>query len=239
MRSQQGGVALLVVLWVMGALATLLTVIAASVHIQHRQASYLSQYTKAMFAAEAGLNVAVVNLLTSDIRARWRADGQPHFIEFDGVACELRVSSERGKLDLNSAHQVDVQRLLIAGGAAAQNAQQIAVALEARRQRQPLRILDEFRELPGMSFSLYRGVLPLITVWSGESRPDAGLAPTALARALGMAVTTALTVSGGQIVTVSSVAQLPNGTRASLQVTLMLISNREGARPYKVLRWQE
>ena len=239
MRAQRG-VALLVVLWVLAVLSTLLAVVAATVQLQLRQARWQAGHVQALLAAEAGLSQAIMGLQARDPKARWLADGRPHGLVFADATLAVSVRSERGKLDLNAAPLGDVRRVLLAGGAPEQSAQAVISSLEVRRNGPtPLRTLEEFRQLDGMTFALYRRLVPVVTLWSGQPEPDPALAPPALAEALGLAMARAPGIDSGQIFTVDSEAQLPTGDHATLQVTLMLTSVKEGARPYRVLRWQE
>ncbi|WP_342655215.1 type II secretion system minor pseudopilin GspK [Pseudomonas sp. F3-2] len=236
----QRGVALLMVLWVLAVLSTLLGALAATVQLQNRQAQWQVAHTRAMFAAEAGLSQAVMALQARDPKARWTADGVLHELRFDEAQLSVSVYSERGKLDLNAASTQDVGRLLTFCGA---DPQALASSLEAlTRQRLdpvPLRTLEEFRQMPGMSYALFRCMAPWITVWSGQAQPDPGFTPVPLAKALGLPVVRSPGADPGQMFTVVSQALLPNGDRATLQATLMLTSVKEGARPFRVLRWQE
>ncbi|WP_416424047.1 type II secretion system protein GspK [Pseudomonas sp. App30] len=235
--NRQRGVALLLVLWVLALLGTLLAALAGTVQLQHRQALWQAANAQALFAAEAGLGQAVMALQGRDVEARWRADGAVHALVFDGAQVAVSVVSERGKLDLNAASLADVRRLLKACGGAPESALQ---ALERQRNGPvPLRTLDELRELPGMSYALYHCALPWVTVWAGQAQPDPALAPPPLAQALGLPRVRLSGADPGQIFTVVSQATLPSGYHATLQVTLMLITAKEGARPYRVLRWQE
>ncbi|EIK94456.1 general secretion pathway protein K [Pseudomonas sp. M47T1] len=239
MKGQQG-VALLLVLWVLAVLSTLLAGLAGTVQLQQRQAGWQAAHVRALLAAEAGLSQAAISLQARDLKARWAANGQPHALTFDQAQVAVSVRSERGKLDLNAASQADVDRLLRACGAAPSVAEAIAQALQQQRDGStPLRALEEFRELPGMSAALYRRVLPLVTVWSGQAQPDPSLAPPRLARALGLPTVRTPNPDAGQILTVTSEARLPGGVHAQVRVTLMMTLAKEGARPYRVLRWQE
>lgn len=239
MKAQQG-VALLLVLWVLAVLSTLLAALVGTLQLQQRQAGWQREQVQALLAAQAGLAQAVVALQARDLQARWRADGQPHAFALDEAQVSVSVRSERGKLDLNAAAAADVARLLRACGATPDRATQVAEALEHQRTGgEPLRTLDEVRALPGMNWVLYQRILPLITVWSGQAQPEPSLAPRRLARALGLTVVQATSLDPGQILTITSTARQPTGSRAQLRVTLMTIAAKEGARPYRVLRWQE
>ncbi|RRV10684.1 general secretion pathway protein GspK [Pseudomonas sp. v388] len=238
--SGQRGAALLVVLWVLALLGTLLAGVASLVHVQNRQALWQSQHTRALVIAEAGVALAVEALTRRDLRARWRPDGREQFQRFDDSELQISVRSERGKLDLNSALSGDFARLFQACAAGPGPAKALARQLDRRRaESTPLRMLEELRELPGMTQALYQCTLPYVTVWSGEDRPLPDLAAPLLAHALNMPPARGLPTDGGQTFSISSRARLPGGHDATLQVTLMLNPPKEGARPYRVLRWQE
>lgn len=239
MKRQQG-IALLLVLWLLALLSVLLAALAATVQLQHRQSAWLSGHTQALLAAEAGLSLAVMALQAREPRERWAADGQPHRAELGRAELWVRVRSERGKLDLNAASAADVRRLLLACGADAAVSTDVSQALEQRRNGPAaLRTLEELGQLPGMTYALYRCVQGLVTVWSGAEQPDPSLAPARLARALGLPVVHVGDAQPGQIFTIVSTARLADGQRATLHTTLMLNPAKEGARPYRVLRWQE
>lgn len=232
---------MLLVLWVLALLSSLLAGLAGWVHLQNRQALWQRQHTEGLLAAEAGLSLAVVALTERNPAARWRADGRSHTLQFDDAMLTISVRSERGKLDLNAAMATDVARVLQANGATPAQASDVAHALDQRRGagQSPLRMLEEVRELPGMTQKLYRQTLPYLTLWSGEARPDPALAPAPLAHALSLPAGNSLASEPGPILTVRSRARLPGGYTTTLRVTLLLNPSKEGARPYRVLRWQE
>lgn len=238
MRRSQRGAALILVLWVIALASTLLGSLAVSVQLQQKQALWQRHQTRAALAAEAGLTRAVAGLLERGPR-RWRPDGELHRLTFDDSELAVRVRSERGKLDLNAAPASDVRRLLNACGAGERAAADTVAALMRRRDRQPLRLLEAFRSLPGMTYARYRCVRPLITVWSGMPRPDPALAPPALVRALDLPRVEGAAARAGQILTVDVRATLAGGFRSHLAVTLLLRPSSAGTQPYRVLRWQE
>lgn len=236
----QRGAALLVVLWVLALLGTLLAGVASLVHLQNRQALWQSQQARGIAIAEAGVALAVEALTRRDLRSRWPSDGRVQTQRFDDAELRITVRSERGKLDLNSAMSSDFARLFQACGADVGAARQLAAQLDRRRAAEtPLRMLEELRELPGMSQALYGCAEPYVTVWSGETRPLAELAAPLLARALNMAQARGIQSAVGQTFTITSRVRLSSGHDSRLRVTLMMNSTKEGARPYRVLRWQE
>ncbi len=217
---QQRGVALLVVLWVLALLSLLLGGLAGWVQLESRQALWLRQNTQALLAAEGGMNMAVQGLLDTEQRKRWVADGRMVALRLDDTQLVVSVRSERGKLDLNSAPVADISRVLQACGAAR-------------------RVVEEVRQLPGMTQTLYTRLLPEITLWSGLDRPDSAFASGLLRRALNLPNQSAVGADPGEVLTIDSRAERPGGITAFLQTTVLLSPSEGSAQPYRVLRWQE
>lgn len=239
--NRQRGVALLLVLWVLALLGTLLAGLLGWVHLQNRQALWQRQHTQAVLAAEAGVGMAVLAQLDRDPQRRWKADGQPHALRFDGASLAVNVTSEAGKLDLNAAPVESFAQLVLACGGSAEQSAQLSQALNQRRggDRAPLRTIEEVRELPAMDQRLYTCASAQLTLWSGLPAPDPLLASPWLRRVLNLPQAGAITSDAGPVITVHSRATLPGGFTTTLSVTLLLNPSKEGARPYRVLRWQE
>ena len=239
--NRQRGVALLLVLWVLALLGTLLAGLLGWVHLQNRQALWQRQHTQAVLAAEAGVGMAVLAQLDRDPQRRWKADGQPHALRFDDASLAVNVTSEAGKLDLNAAPVESFARLVLACGGSAEQSAQLSQALNQRRggDRAPLRTIEEVRELPAMDQRLYTCASAQLTLWSGLPAPDPLLASPWLRRVLNLPQGGAITSDAGPVITVHSRATLSGGFTTTLSVTLLLNPSKEGARPYRVLRWQE
>lgn len=239
--NRQRGVALLLVLWVLALLGTLLAGLLGWVHLQNRQALWQRQHTQAVLAGEAGVGMAVLAQLDRDPQRRWKADGQPHALRFDDASLAVSVTSEAGKLDLNAAPVESFARLVLACGGSAEQSAQLSQALNQRRggDRAPLRTIEEVRELPAMDQRLYTCASAQLTLWSGLPAPDPLLASPWLRRVLNLPQGGAITGDAGPVITVNSRATLPDGFTTTLSVTLLLNPSKEGARPYRVLRWQE
>nr|WP_314562276.1 type II secretion system minor pseudopilin GspK [uncultured Pseudomonas sp.] len=236
----QRGVALLLALWVLALLSVMLGALAGWVQLQSRQAAWYRQHASAEFAAEAGLNLAVQGLLDPLQRQHWVADGREIVLPFDGVHVHIRVYSERGKLDLNSAPGSDLALLAKACGASQPQAAALAQGLEARRRDDatPLRVIEEIRQLPGMSQALYSQMLPDLTLWSGLDRPDAAFASPLLRRALHLGSPSAVGATPGDVLLIDSRVERP-GSHARVRTTLLLSPAPGSAQPYRVLGWQE
>ncbi len=239
--SRQKGVALLLVLWVLALLSVLLGGLASWVQLESRQALWQRQHTQALFAAEAGMAMAIQGLSDPQQKKRWIADGRVISLRFDDSQLELSIRSERGKLDLNSAIAGDIARLAQACGANKEQAGAMAQWLESHRGdgSPPLRVIEEVRQLPGMTQALYVRMLPEVTLWSGLDRPDPAFASGLLKRALNLPNQSAVGADPGEMLVIDSRAQRSGGFHAELQVTVLLSPSEGSAQPYRVLRWQE
>lgn len=231
---RQRGAALLLVLWALALLSVLLGGLAAWVQLESRQALWLRQHTQTVLAAEAGIALAMAD-------RHWIADGRDIPLTFDDAQLHVSLRSERGKLYLINAEADDFMRLALACGATQGQADQLVKALEARRKQglPPFRVLEEVRQLPGMTQALYSQLLPEITLWSDLDRPDPAFASPLMRKALNLPRQNAEGADPGEVLVVDSRAQRPGGYHARLQITVLLSPTEDSAQPYRVLRWQE
>ena len=239
--NRQRGVALLLVLWALATLSLLLAGLAGWVQLQTRQAAWQRQHTQALLAAQAGMNLALQALLDGNHRPHWIADGRAMPLAFDDMRMVVSVTSERGKLDLNAASDQDITRVAQACGADRDQATRLGRALRARRDGSaaPLRVIEELRQVSGMTQRLYQRMAPEVTLWSGLSRPDAAFASPLLRSALNLPQQTAIGTDPGSVFSIDSQAQRPEGVVARLQTTVLLSPSDGNTQPYRVLRWQE
>lgn len=252
---RQAGVALLLVLWALALLGLVMGKVVATVRLEDRQTAQLWQETRGRLAAEAGLALAVEGLRAPQREQRWVADGREYRADFEGMVLSLRLSSERGKLDLNTASPVLFARLAGALGATEGQAAGVAAGLQARQRAgavMPMRTPEELSQVPGMDYALYTRMEPYVTVWSGDAAPIAAFAAAPVGAMLGDALDGALGnafgnpaaaspegMDPGPVVSIFSEARSGNGFRSRLTVTVLLASAGAGSRPYRVLRWRE
>lgn len=231
---RQRGAALLLVLWALALLSVLLGGLAGWVQLESRQALWLRQHTQTVLAAEAGIALAMAD-------RHWIADGRDIPLTFDDAQLHVSLRSERGKLYLINAEADDFMRLALACGATQGQADQLVKALEARRKQglPPFRVLEEVRQLPGMTQALYSQLLPEITLWSDLDRPDPAFASPLMRKALNLPRQNAEGADPGVVLVVDSRAQRPGGYHARLQIIVLLSPTEDSAQPYRVLRWQE
>lgn len=123
----------------------------------------------------------------------------------------------------------------------------------------PFASVEELQMVLGVTQELYAKVAPYVTIWSGRASPDPNTAPLiALASAPGMDLQHAaaiiaarpaaaagagnapgLVANNGITHSIRSEAELADGTRAILRVTVRLQGYRPGSQAFAVLRWQE
>lgn len=233
--------ALLLVLWAQALLTVALGALAVEVRQQMRLAAWQRGQLQATLAAEAGISLAVLALSDPRPARRWIADGRVQVRSFDAARLQIRVRSERGKLDINTTPSVDFARLLATLGASAGQARALGEALEQRRgsRQPPLRAVEELRDLPAMNNALYRAVAGEVTVWSGLESPDPAFASAVLRDALRLPRIRAAVGDPGQALEISVQASLPDGSSAEIDSTVVLSSDPGGARPYRVVRYEQ
>jgi len=199
------GVALLLVLWVMALVAILIGGFALVSRSEQLEARQLADGARARYAAEAGLSLAVYELNRPTVENRWVADGRVYPLTFDGIAVEVRIRDESGKVDMNAADEVILKGLFTIVGADFERSDRLAQAVMDWRDPDDLvhplgaeandyeaagldygpsnmnfATVGEVQQVLGMDYDLFEKLRPLITVHSRSPRPNFGLAPPEL-----------------------------------------------------------
>jgi len=200
-RSQKG-VALVLVLWLTVLLTVATGAFALMARMDQLEANALLSGTRARLAAEAGIHLAAVAMRDPDELTRPVADGRPYRYDIDGAEVELRITDERGKLDINSADEPTLVNLFENNGMDPDSAVLLAAAvmdwkdpdelervngaeldaylaagLEPGPANRPFMMVEELLQVIGMPFELFRLVRPGITVHSKAQLPDLAFAP--------------------------------------------------------------
>ncbi len=213
LRIGQGGVALIVVMWLLVLLAAMVGLFALNAHAEALQASALRQRVVLDHAAEAGIEAAAARLLAVDARRRPVPDGREIVLAFEeGITVTVAITDESGKIDLNVADAVLLQRLFQEMGLALPEAQRLAGAVidwrdadalvsagggaEARDYRaaelpygpsnRPFAKVSELQRVLGMRHALYRQLRPYLTVYTGLGLPNPAFASAPVLRAMGL-----------------------------------------------------
>jgi len=199
----EGGWALVSVLWVIAVLTLLL---GAAQSLSYQGALYEH---RAMIAAidDATLDAAVVRAVlgTTDTRLeeRWRGDGVPQRFSFGGQALTIAVQDEMGRIDLNAADVSLLRQLLEAAGDPKEHAALLAdriadwrtaatgldnlrqtsdadysaAGLHYRPRHAPFETVDELHLVLGMSKPLFSAIRGAVTVYSHHPTIDTAVAP--------------------------------------------------------------
>jgi general secretion pathway protein K len=200
--NRQRGVALVLVLWVLILVTVATGAYALMARMDQLEANTLLSGTRARLSAEAGITLMAVALRDPDDFTRPIADGRPYFEEIDGGKVELRITDERGKLDINTAEENTLFTLFVNNGMNPSDAELLAAAVLDWRDpddlervngaeidayldaglavgpaNRPFMMTEELLQVLGMPYDLYRRIEPGITVYSRTSMPDLNFAP--------------------------------------------------------------
>jgi len=200
--SQQSGVALVMVLWIL----LLITISTGAYTLMARmdvlEAHTVLWTTRARLAAEAGLNLAVLSLRDPDEFTRWVPDGRPYELLFQDAILEIKVTDERGKLDINGVTEPALQQLFLNNELEADQANYLAAAIKDWNDTDELErpngaeeesylsaglsvgpgnrsfvMVEELLQVLGMSWELFQKIEPGLTVYSEAAAPNPAYAP--------------------------------------------------------------
>jgi general secretion pathway protein K len=194
---RQKGFALVLVLWVL----SLLTIMAGSFALSMRREAAIvadsSINAKAMAVAESGLAIAELMVMNPDQRQRWRTEGSIYQIDYGDSTVRVRLLSETGKIDLNSADQTLLQGLMAYAPVDAELQTQLVNAIldwrdtddlvridgaEKKEYKQaglsyqprnmPFQSIEELQLVLGMDEHIFKWIENLVTVYSGQPQID-------------------------------------------------------------------
>ncbi len=286
-RLGDAGFSLPVVLWSLLLASMLVITFLAASRTSIRIASNSAGHAEASALAEAGISIAVLDLVEASRRQgagrRISVDGTPAECRMpDGVRIVIAIEDEGGKVDLNRADET-LLRIVLAGlGHSPSEASRLADRILDYRDPDELRRLsgaereeyrragaaagpadgpflsvEELTQVLGMPAETAERLLPLVTVDSGSSGIDLGVAPVELVQVLNRGLTGAADLnaavdtvadrmalhlptvyrvhSPGIAYLVRVIAMLPNGSTAESAAIVELIRKRSEA--YKFRRW--
>ena len=210
MKRHQGGVALVLVLWVITLLSVIAGNFAYSMRSEAQIAHNLLAAAQAKSLADAGVQRAWFELLKPATEPqRWLGNGVTHEVVLHGAQLRITLLDESGKIDLNSAPDALLKGLFASAGltheASATLLDQVldwrdadtlvrpngAEAGEYRAagknytpSNAPFETIDELQRVLGMSADLYRKLAPALTVHSRQPGVNTAVAPYAVLQAL-------------------------------------------------------
>jgi general secretion pathway protein K len=198
----QSGVALVMVLWIL-----LLVTISTGAYTLMARMDQLEAHsvlwgTRARMAAEAGMNLAMLSLRDPDETMRWIPDGRPYELGFQDALLEVRITDERGKLNINSADEPTLVQMFTGHGLEGEQAEFLAASvkdwvdqdnmerpngaeeetyisngLEVGPGNRPFVMVEELLQVLGVSWELFQRMEPGLTVYSEANQPEPAYAP--------------------------------------------------------------
>jgi general secretion pathway protein K len=199
---KQRGVALILVLWVLSILTLMASSFTLTMRRETASLSHTKENAQALAQAKSGLALAQAMLLHEDETKRWRIDGSIYEIETDNSLTRIRILSETGKIDLNSAPQtllhhvlqfspLEMQAQLELENAildwrdedentrpfGAEKAEYKAAKLSYAPRNKPFRSFEELQMLKGMTAEVLAWMQPIFTIYAaGQTQVEVDVA---------------------------------------------------------------
>ncbi len=205
----QGGVALILVLWLVALISLMATSFGLGIRREASLAAIQVQQAAMLGACEAGVNYAAYRVGHPDAGIQWPADGRLRHWRWDGIDLRIRAFSESGKVDLNHAGPALIQALLRLAGAdetelaaltdaildwrdgdrlrrtnGAELPDYVAAGLTYGPSDRPFQSIDEVSMVLGMRPAVFNALLPWVTTYGGQKGINPNVAPAELLRAL-------------------------------------------------------
>ena len=200
---KQRGVALILVLWVLSILTLMASSFTLTMRRETASLSHVKENAQALEQAKSGLALAQAMLLQEDENKRWRVDGSIYEIESDDAVTRIRIFSETGKIDLNSAPQnllhyvlqfapLEKQAQLELENAildwrdedentrpfGAEKPEYKAAKLSYAPRNKPFRAFEELQMLKGMTAQVLAWMQPIFTIYAaGQTEVEVAVAP--------------------------------------------------------------
>lgn len=259
------GFALLIVLWTMGLLALLGTHLAATGRGETELASNLRNAASAQAAADGAVFGAVFHLLDAG-RGGWAANGDARELRLPGGVAEVRVESEAGKVNPNTASVELMAALLRRLGADANTAADVAAAIADWRfpsadprphgakapqyraagrdygpPNAPFETLDELGLVLGMTPDLLARLMPHLSLYN-PGDPDPSQADPVVAQAIKDATGQAAGPvanerrPGTRVVSITATVLGAGGARFTRRAIVRVGQASDGGL-YRILRW--
>jgi general secretion pathway protein K len=201
-RRRQRGIALVIVLWILLLVTISTGAYTLMARMDQLEAHTVISSTRARMAAESGINLAVLALRDPDELTRLVPDGRPYQYLVQDVMVEVKVTDERGKLDINTVNEPTWVLLFQNNGLESDEATYLAAAvmdcadadeierasgaelaayqsagIDAGPGNRPFLMIDEVLQVLGMPWDLFKKIEPALTVFSETGMPDPAFAP--------------------------------------------------------------
>lgn len=201
---------LVVVLWTLLLLAFLAASFATTTRTEARIARNAVQAAKAEALADAGVYLALAQVLSEGTTSQLLVPGTVRVLPVGGAgAVRIAVENENGKVSLNGASPELLEALFTILGASAGTAQTLAdrivdfrdsddlrrpngaeaaeyqsAKLSGGPKNRPFELVEELLRIPGMTGDVYSRVVPYVTAAAGRRVPDRRFASQPVADAM-------------------------------------------------------
>jgi len=169
---KEDGMVLVIVLWLITCIALLVAAFNGTVKSGSLATRNEITTIKAIPLLDAGVELASFHLNAKDEQHKWIADGREYRQQIAGKWISLRIFDENGKVDLNKAKPELMTNLFQRHVQTQSQAQDIAMAIlkirDARtgNDAQAFVHVSQLLQVPGVSYGLYRKLLPFVTVYN-------------------------------------------------------------------------
>lgn len=197
---QQGGIALILVLWVLALISALAIAFAASTRTDLQIVRNDYETARARAAADGAVSLAIMGILDPSPQTKWHAGLGAHVLALPDANVRVSIEDEGGKVDLNAAPKDLLLGLFQAIGIDPATSNDLAESVIQRRHtpqtettlpapgvattsnRPTTSFVDvsDLRLVPGMTRSLYDRIAPFVTVYSRSPRINPLTAPPAV-----------------------------------------------------------
>lgn len=258
-RSQ--GIALVSVLWLLVLLTTIAVALTTTVRSEIRAVGNAVEMTRARYAAQAGVELGVLNLLVPQVQ-RHPTDGSVRELAVGDIELQIATRDEAGKIDLNHAGAEVLIALMVQAGVEMNRASAVADAILDWRDADDMRRLngaedadyrvadrgygaadsrfhsvDELQRVLGMEPDIFAAIEPALTVYSGLAGTNPDLATSQVANAIS-GLPAAQTSASGLSFTIYVEAATAEGIKSRVAATVALVPGNAG-KPYQVLAWRQ
>ena len=206
-RNDERGVVLILVLWLLALLGLMAGAHSYALRTETWLTIHAQDRARARAVAEAGVWLAVADLLSPPSVQRWPQDGTPIEINFVAGTIGLRIQDEAGLVDINRADDALLRGLLSDAVPPGQAVTPLFDALldwrdpdQARRaagaedadyllseydsKDGPFNSIEELRRVSGMSDGIYRNIRHAVTIHSMQPGINPAPAPRAVLEAI-------------------------------------------------------
>ena len=262
-RCDEGGLALVSVLWILVLLTVLSTSLVVTARVETRLAGNLLAQSQARHAAQGAIDLAVERIRAPG-GARWPVNGAIQEERIGEITVFVSVIDETGKFDLNMAPKESLVRLLQMAGTGESQLQSLSDAILDWRDTDVLRRLngaeaeeysaaslsyrpanrkfnniEELRLVLGVTDSLFEQLEPLITVHSKSPYVNLSVANDQIRNAI-EENTQSQGYSGNaeSAYTIEVHAQHPAGA-VSVLTAIVVPATQSARTPYEVVSWRD